>query len=29
LLAVSDEEIAFATTKNFLRLFCLGPDVGN
>jgi TatD DNase family protein len=29
LLAVSDEEIAFATTKNFLRLFRLGADVGN
>jgi len=29
LLAVSDEEIAAATTKNFLRLFSLGPDVGN
>jgi TatD DNase family protein len=29
LLAVPDEEIASATTKNFLRLFHLGPDVGN
>jgi TatD DNase family protein len=29
LLAVSDEEIASATTKNFLRLFRLGADVGN
>jgi TatD DNase family protein len=29
LLAVSDEEIASATTKNFFRLFRLGPDVGN
>jgi len=29
LLGVSDEEIAFATTKNFLRLFRLGADVGN
>jgi TatD DNase family protein len=29
LLAVSDEEIALATTKNFLRLFRLGADVGN
>jgi hypothetical protein len=28
-LAVSDEEIASATTKNFLRLFRLGADVGN
>jgi TatD DNase family protein len=29
LLQVSDEEIASATTKNFLRLFRLGADVGN
>ena len=29
LLAVSDEEVASATTKNFLRLFRLGADVGN
>jgi len=29
LLEVSDEEIASATTKNFLRLFRLGADVGN
>ncbi len=29
LLKVSDEEIASATTKNFLRLFRLGADVGN
>jgi TatD DNase family protein len=29
LLAVTDEEIASATTKNFLRLFRLGVDVGN
>ncbi len=29
LLAVSPEEIAQATTKNFLRLFRLGADVGN
>jgi TatD DNase family protein len=29
LLGVSDEEIASATTKNFLRLFGLGADVGN
>jgi TatD DNase family protein len=29
LLGVSDEEIASATTKNFLRLFRLGADVGN
>jgi TatD DNase family protein len=29
LLAVSDEEIASATSKNFLRLFRLGADVGN
>jgi TatD DNase family protein len=29
LLGVSGEEIAAATTKNFLRLFQLGPDVGN
>jgi len=29
LLAVSEEEIASATTKNFFRLFDLGPDVGN
>jgi TatD DNase family protein len=29
LLAVSGEEIASATTKNFLRLFRLGADVGN
>ena len=29
LLAVSDEEVASATTKNFLRLFRRGADVGN
>lgn len=29
LLAVSDEELASATTKNFSRLFCLGVGVGN
>ncbi len=29
LLAVSPQEIASATTKNFLRLFRLGADVGN
>jgi len=29
LLAVSDEEIASAATKNFARLFHLGADVGN
>jgi len=29
LLQVSDEEIAATTTKNFLRLFRLGADVGN
>ena len=29
LKGVSGEEIAAATTKNFLRLFGLGPDVGN
>jgi TatD DNase family protein len=29
LLAVSEEEIAAATTKNFARLFHLPPDVGN
>jgi TatD DNase family protein len=29
LLAVSEEEIAAATTKNFSRLFGLGPNVGN
>jgi TatD DNase family protein len=29
LLAVSEEEIASVTTKNFLRLFRLGADVGN
>ena len=29
LAGVSDEEIASATTKNFLRLFRLGADVGN
>jgi TatD DNase family protein len=29
LLGVSDEEIAAATTKNFVRLFGLGADVGN
>jgi TatD DNase family protein len=29
LLGVEAEEIASATTKNFLRLFCLQPDVGN
>ncbi len=29
LLGVSDEEIASATTKNFIRLFRLGADVGN
>jgi TatD DNase family protein len=28
-MGVSEEEIASATTKNFLRLFDLGPDVGN
>ncbi|MGD0627826.1 MAG: TatD family hydrolase [Terracidiphilus sp.] len=28
-LGVSDQEIASATTKNFLRLFGLGVDVGN
>ncbi len=28
-LNISDEEIASATTKNFLRLFRLEPDVGN
>jgi Tat protein secretion system quality control protein TatD with DNase activity len=26
---VSEEEIAAATTKNFDRLFGLGPNVGN
>jgi TatD DNase family protein len=29
LLAVGEEEIAAATTKNFSRLFALGPNVGN
>jgi len=29
LLAVEEEEIASATTKNFLQLFRLQPDVGN
>ena len=29
LLSVGEEEIASATTKNFFRLFRLGPDVGN
>ena len=29
ILRVSEEEIATATTKNFNRLFGLGPDVGN
>jgi TatD DNase family protein len=29
LLGVEEEEIASATTKNFLRLFRLQPDVGN
>ena len=29
LLAVGEEEIAAATTKNFSRLFGLGPNVGN
>lgn len=29
LLAVGEEEIATATTKNFSRLFGLGPNVGN
>jgi len=29
LLGVSDEKIASATTKNFMRLFRLGADVGN
>jgi TatD DNase family protein len=29
LLGVEEEEIASATTKNFLRLFHLQPDVGN
>jgi TatD DNase family protein len=29
LLGVEEEEIAAATTKNFLRLFHLQPDVGN
>ena len=29
LLAVTEEEIASATTKNFARLFRLHPDVGN
>jgi TatD DNase family protein len=29
LKGVSGEEIAAATTKNFRRLFGLGPDVGN
>ena len=28
-LGVGEEEIASATTKNFFRLFRLGPDVGN
>jgi TatD DNase family protein len=29
LMAVGEEEIASATTKNFLRLFDLRADVGN
>ncbi len=29
LQAISEEELALATTKNFLRLFGLGADVGN
>jgi TatD DNase family protein len=29
LLSVGEEEITSATTKNFFRLFRLGPDVGN
>jgi TatD DNase family protein len=29
LINVSEDEIAAATTKNFYRLFQLGPDVGN
>jgi TatD DNase family protein len=29
LLGVEEEEIASATTKNFLQLFRLQPDVGN
>jgi TatD DNase family protein len=29
LLGVEEQEIASATTKNFRRLFGLGPDVGN
>ena len=29
MLAVGEQEIAVATTKNFSRLFGLGPDVGN
>jgi len=29
LLEVSDQELASSTTKNFLRLFRLGADVGN
>lgn len=29
LLTVGEEEIAAATTKNFSRLFALGPNVGN
>ena len=29
LMDVTEEEIASATTKNFFRLFRLGPDVGN
>jgi Tat protein secretion system quality control protein TatD with DNase activity len=28
-MGVSEEEIASATTKNFFKLFDLGPDVGN
>ena len=29
LLGIEEQEIASATTKNFQRLFCLGPGVGN
>jgi len=29
LMGVTEEEIAFATTKNFFKLFRLRPDVGN
>ena len=29
LLGVAEQEIAFETTKNFIRLFSLGADVGN